>query len=185
MIKATITRLEESILCLLLVSMTLLVFAEVVARFGFNAGIHWAQEVTLTLSAWFVLFGASYGVKVGCHIGVDVFVKMLPRGVHRGVTIFAILLCLIYCGLFLYGSWIYLEKMHMIGIEMEDLPIQKWIPMSILVIGFGLLIIRFLQLFWAVLRKQAEGFHLADEAEESMHIAKELEEMNAKSQEAK
>ena len=35
------------------------------------------------------------------------------------------------------------------------------------------------------LKKEAEGFHLADEAKESMHIAKELEEMNAKSQEAK
>ena len=32
----------------------------------------------------------------------------------------------------------------MIGIELEDLPVPKWIPMSILVIGFVLLIIRFL-----------------------------------------
>lgn len=75
-----VTRIEEGILSLLLVAMTLLVFAEVVARFGFNAGIHWAQEATLLMAGWFVLFGASYGVKVGAHIGVDVFVKMLPRG---------------------------------------------------------------------------------------------------------
>lgn len=180
-----IHRLEESFLCLLLVAMTLLVFAEVVARFGFNAGIHWAQELTLILSGWFVLFGASYGVRVGCHIGVDVFVKMLPRHVHRGVTIFAVLLCLFYCGLFLYGSWVYLAKLHMIGIELDDMPIPVWTTTSILLIGFALLTLRFLQLLWAVLTKQCDGFHLADEAKESMHIAKELEEMNAKSQEAK
>jgi C4-dicarboxylate transporter DctQ subunit len=173
-------RLEESFLCLLLVSMTLLVFAEVVARFGFNAGIHWAQEVTLTMAAWFVLFGASYGVKVGSHIGVDVFVKMLPRDVHRGVTILAISLCLFYCGLFLYGSWVYLSKMKMIGIEMEDLPIEKWIPMSVLLIGFGLLVVRFLNLLWAVIQNRAEGFHLADEAEESMHIAEEMKALSQK-----
>ena len=176
MVRNLVTKLEEGFLSVLLVSMTLLVFAEVVARFGFNAGIHWAQEVTLLLAAWFVLFGASYGVKVGAHIGVDVFVKMLPEGTHRFMTLVAVGLCLVYCGLFLYGSWIYLSKMKMIGIELEDLPVPKWIPMTILVIGFVLLIIRFLQLGWKVVTKQADGFHFADEAEESMEIAKDLKE---------
>ncbi|MGH1462315.1 MAG: TRAP transporter small permease [Neptuniibacter sp.] len=176
MVRNIVTKLEEGFLSVLLVSMTLLVFAEVVARFGFNAGIHWAQEVTLLLAAWFVLFGASYGVKVGAHIGVDVFVKMFPHNTHRYITLIAIGLCLVYSGLFLYGSWIYLSKMKMIGIELEDLPIPKWIPMSILVIGFVLLIIRFLQLGWKVIKDEAEGFHFADEAEESMEIAKELKE---------
>nr|WP_245601019.1 TRAP transporter small permease [Marinobacterium jannaschii] len=170
-----VTKLEEGFLSLLLVSMTLLVFAEVVMRFGFNAGIHWAQEVTLLLAAWFVLFGASYGVKVGAHIGVDVFVKMLPGKAHRGFTLLAVGLSLLYSGLFLYGSWIYISKMKMIGIELEDLPVPKWIPMSILVIGFVLLIARFLQLGWKVMRGEAEGFHFADEAKESMEIAEELQ----------
>lgn len=174
MVRDIVTKLEEGFLSVLLVSMTLLVFAEVVARFGFNAGIHWAQEVTLLLAAWFVLFGASYGVKVGAHIGVDVFVKLMPHNTHRFITLIAVVLCLIYCGLFLYGSWIYLSKMKMIGIELEDLPVPKWIPMSILVIGFVLLIVRFLQLGWKVITNQAEGFHFADEAEESMEIANEL-----------
>ncbi|WP_415889608.1 TRAP transporter small permease [Neptuniibacter sp. SY11_33] len=176
MVRNLVTKLEEGFLSLLLVSMTLLVFAEVVARFGFNAGIHWAQEVTLLLAAWFVLFGASYGVKVGAHIGVDVFVKLMPEHTHRLVTLVAVGLCLVYCGLFLYGSWIYISKMKMIGIELEDLPVPKWIPMSILVIGFVLLIIRFLELGWKVITKQADGFHFADEAEESMEIANELKE---------
>lgn len=171
-----INKLEETFIGMLLVTMTLLVFAEVVMRFGFNTGIHWAQEVTLLTAAWFVLFGASYGVKVGAHIGVDVFVKMLPSKTTRIFTLLAIALCLIYCGLFLYGSWIYLSKMKMIGIELEDLPIPKWIPMTVLIIGFALLAIRFLQLGWKVLTGQADGFHLADEAKESMELADELKE---------
>jgi C4-dicarboxylate transporter DctQ subunit len=175
-----VTQIEEAILSLLLVAMTLLVFAEVVARFGFNAGIHWAQEATLLLSGWFVLFGASYGVKVGAHIGVDVFVKMLPRGIHRAVTVFAILLCLGYCVLFLVGGWEYVMKMKMIGIELEDIPIPKWTVSTILIIGFVLLIIRFIQLGWKVIKGEADGFHFADEAEESMHIARELKEAEQK-----
>lgn len=177
MIRNIISQFEEGVLSLILVSMTLLVFVEVVARFGFNTGIHWAQEVTLLLAAWFVLLGASYGVKVGAHIGVDVFVKLLPHKVARFVTLLAIGLCLVYCGLFFYGSWIYLAKMKSIGIEMDDLPIPKWIPMSILVIGFGLLAIRFLQHGWKVITNQVEGFDFADEAKESMEIVNELKDI--------
>ena len=182
MVRKLVTHLEEAFLSLLLVSMTLLVFAEVVMRFGFNAGIHWAQELTLLLAAWFVLYGASYGIKVGAHIGVDVFVKLLPRNAHRFFTLVAIALCLVYSGLLLYGSWIYLSKMKMIGIELEDMPFPKWMAMSILVFGFAMLIVRFLQLGWKVLTNQVEGFSLTDEAEESMEIAKELKALEEQEQ---
>jgi C4-dicarboxylate transporter DctQ subunit len=175
MLVRILNRAEEAIISLLLVSMTLLVFVEVVLRFGFNTGLLWAQELTLHISAWFVLFGASYGVKVGAHIGVDALVRLLPPGVRRVVGAAAVLLCLFYCGLFLYGSWIYLSKMRMIGIEMEDLPVQRWMAMSILLFGFGLLVLRFLELLWAILTGQAEGFRHTDEAKESMHLVEEVQ----------
>lgn len=169
-----VNQIEEAIMSLILVAMTLLVFVQVVARFGFDTGIDWAQEATLLLSGWFVILGASYGVKAGAHIGVDVFVKMLPSKAHRAATVVAVLACLLYCVLFLIGSWDYVMKMRMIGIELEDIPVPKWIASSVLIIGFVLLIIRFLQLGWKVITGQADGFHFADEAEESMHLAEEL-----------
>ncbi len=165
---------EEGFIRLLLVGMTLLVFVEVVLRFGFNTGIHWAQEVTLLMSAWFVLFGAAYGVKVGAHIGVDAFVKLLPDNQRRLAGIAAVLLCLFYCGLFLYGGWVYLSKLHMIGIELEDVPIPKWTATSIVFIGFVLLSIRFLGVLWRILKGEAVGLALADEAKESMQLAEEI-----------
>ena len=85
-----IHKLEENIVALLLVAMTLLVFIEVVMRFGFNSGLIWIQEATLYTSAWFVLFGASYGVRIGAHIGVDVAVKLLPEPMRRVAGLIAI-----------------------------------------------------------------------------------------------
>ena len=155
-------RCEEAFIRLLLVSMTLLVFFETVLRFGFNTGLLWAQEVTLYLAAWFVLFGASYGIRVGAHIGVDAFIRRLPDTHQRRISAIAIVLCLVYCGLFLYGGWIYLAKVKMIELEMEDLPIQKWIPMSVLVIGFILLAARLLSLFFQVITGKTNGFNIAD-----------------------
>jgi C4-dicarboxylate transporter, DctQ subunit len=159
-----VDRLEEGVISFLLVGMTLLVFVEVVMRFGFNTGFLWIQELTLHASAWFVLFGASYGVKVGAHIGVDAIVKMIPPGPRRWVSMVAVGLSLTYCGLFMYGGWVYLAKMLKIGIELEDLPIPRWIAHSILFIGFVLLAVRFIQLFFALATGRASGFQLADEA---------------------
>lgn len=153
--------------------MTLLVFVEVVMRFGFNEGIDWAQEVTLHLSAWMVLFGASYGIKVGSHIGVDAVVRVLPSMWRRIVSIIAVLAALAYCGLFIKGSWVYLKMVRMIGIELEDVPIPKWTGHSILFIGFVLLAVRLLQLLWQLIIGKADGFKMADEAKESLLLAEE------------
>ena len=136
--------------------MTLLVLVEVVMRFGFNTGFLWVQELTLHASAWLVLFGASYGIKVGAHIGVDSVVKMIPSGTRRWVSMAAVGLSLIYCGLFMYGGWIYLAKMLKIGIELEDLPIPRWIAHSVLFIGFFLLALRLIQLLAALASRPGE-----------------------------
>lgn len=168
-----INGIEEAIIAILLASMTLLVFGEVVLRFGFGTGLMWAQELTLHLSAWMVLFGVSYGIKVGSHIGVDALVKILPPLARRIVGGIAVAACLFYTGLFIKGSWVYLAKMHKIGIELDDMPIPKWIAHSILLIGMVLIAIRLLMLLWGVFTGKNDGFTLTDEAKESMHLAEE------------
>ncbi|MCK5914505.1 MAG: TRAP transporter small permease subunit, partial [Deltaproteobacteria bacterium] len=107
------------------------------------------------------------------------FVKMLPNKLHRLVSLGSIGCCLIYCGLFIKGSWVYLEKIHSIAIEMEDLPIPKWIAHSILLLGMIMLAWRLLQLLWEVYTGKTEGFKLADEAKESMHLAQKMPDQTA------
>lgn len=169
-----LNRTEEAIISLLLVLMTLLVFVDVVMRFGFNSGFMWSQELTLHMSAWFVLFGASYGLKVGSHIGMDAFVKLFPRKGRRFLSGIAAIIGLIYCGLVLYGSWIYLAKMKMIGIDLEDIPMPTWLAHGMLLVGFTFLTIRLMQIFWSIITDTSDGFKHADEAKESMEIAEEL-----------
>jgi C4-dicarboxylate transporter DctQ subunit len=168
-----INKLEEIIICLLLATMTLLVFVEVVLRFGFGIGLMWSQELTLHLSAWMVLFGVSYGIKVGSHIGVDALIKIMPSATRKVIGFLAVSACLVYCGLFASGAWVYLSKMYKIGIELDDMPVQKWVAHSILLIGMVLMAIRLLILLWGIFTGKNEGFQLADEAKESLHLAEE------------
>lgn len=175
-----LNRTEEAVICLLLALTTLLVFVDVVMRFGFNTGFMWTQELTLHMSAWFVLFGASYGIKVGSHIGVDAFIKMFPRTSRRILSAIGCLFGLAYCAMILYGSWIYLDKVKRIGIELEDIPIPAWIAHSILIIGFLFLSIRIFILLWDIITNKADGFRYANEADDSMELVEELKEEGVK-----
>ncbi|WP_018719252.1 TRAP transporter small permease [Arhodomonas aquaeolei] len=163
-----LNRLEEDIIALLLVVLTLLVFVETVMRFGFGATIDWAEEGSLTLAGWFVLFGASHGIKEGTHIGVDLFTRALPGRARRAVAVVAVVACLGYAGLFLYGSWVYLDKMWMLGLPMEDLPMPTWAAHSVMLIGFGLIALRLVILLVNIVRGRADGFPFANEADETM-----------------
>ncbi len=171
--KSFINSLEEGIISFFLAFMTLLVFVEVVLRFGFSTGLLWAQELTLLLGAWMVLFGVSYGLKIGSHLGVDALVRVLSSKVRRLVTIAAVLASLFYCGLFIRGSWVYLAKMYQVNIYMHDLPIPKWFAMCILPLGFIMMTVRLLQLLLQLLRGKADSFKMVDEAKESLQLAEE------------
>lgn len=170
-----VNKIEEGIIALFLVSCTLLVFVDVVMRFGFAKAWIWSQELTLHLSAWMVLFGASYCLKLGAHIGMDAFVKIFPSLGRKILTGIACVLSLIYCWLVIYGAWIYLGKVKMLGISLEDLRfIPTWVAHSILLIGFIFLGVRLLILLWTVVFGDVEVFRHADEASESMAIVEEL-----------
>ena len=168
-------RLEEGLIAFLLAVMTLVAFGQVVARYVFNYSFTWALELTTTLFAWLIFLGIPYGVRIGSHIGVDALVKSLGPRAARAVGTLAAALCIVYSVILLVGSWAYVAKMYSIGIEMEDLPIPQWVPRAILLVSFGLLVLRFSQVLQRILAGRETHLHLGDEAAEALRHKAEME----------
>lgn len=162
--------LEEWIIGLMLAAMTGLTFLQVVMRYGFNSGFSWALELTTVFFAFMIFVGISYGVRVGSHIGVDALVKMMPHNIRRNVSVLAVLLSLLYVGLVLTGASIYVLKMKEVGIEFEDMPIERWQVLIIMPIGFLLTGWRFLQILVGLITGKTDSLRLADEAAEAMRL---------------
>jgi C4-dicarboxylate transporter, DctQ subunit len=158
---------EEGILAFLLGVMTLVTFSQVVARYVFNTGAVWALELTTYLFAWLVLFGISYGIRVGAHIGIDALVKLFRPEHQRIAGLAAAAFCMLYAAIMLVGSWNYLTTLYTLGIPSEDLPIPLWLPFVILPIGFALAFFRLAQVAFRIWRGQQLNF-LGDEAEEAL-----------------
>lgn len=168
-------RLEEWIISLMLLAMTGLTFLQVVMRYVFNSGFTWALELTTVFFAIMIFVGVSYGVRVGSHIGVDALVKLMAPGKRKAAGIVAVLLSLAYVGFVLAGSMEYVLKMKQVGIELEDMPIERWQILAVMPLGMALTGFRFLQILYDLITGRADSLRLADEAAEAMGLKAEEE----------
>jgi len=143
-----IDRLEEILISVLLGVATILVFAQVVARYVFNAGITWAPELVQHLFLWTVMIGASYGFKHGVHLGVDVLMKKLPEKPRRIMALVAVVISLGFTLYMAYLSFFYVRDAYKMELITVDLQVPQWIPNLALPFGFTLISIRLIQVFW-------------------------------------
>lgn len=105
--RTLVDRVEEGLLVFLLGAMTLLTFANVIARKVFNSNILWAVELTVFLFAWLVLLGASYAVRKNSHLGVDALTRAVSAPARRLLALASAGLCVVFSLLLLKGAWDY------------------------------------------------------------------------------
>ena len=185
--------IEEGAIALILGLMTLITFANVVARYIFNSNILWALEMTVFLFAWLVLLGMSYCVRITAHLGVDAIVNIVSPKARRIMTLMAVAACLAFSLLLLKGSWDYWWKFATKAsfLETNDIPmpgflqfladwmnegeayekIPRFIPYAVLPIGMALLTLRFAQAGWRVLRGEQDLLIVSHEAEDMVQEA--------------
>lgn len=186
--KSFIDHIEETFIAITLGLMTIITFANVIARYIFNSNILWGLEATVFLFAWLVLIGASYGVKQTFHIGIDIVLVIVPAPVRKFLTLLACACCVLFAALMLKGAWDYWSPF--IGkrafYETNDLPVPffmtwmkdvfndgeayeklpRFIPYAALPIGMSLLLFRFLQATWRILKGEQKQLIASHEAEE-------------------
>jgi C4-dicarboxylate transporter DctQ subunit len=197
---SVVDTIEEAIMAMLLAAMTLITFANVVARYVFNSNILWALEVTVFLFAWLVLLGASYAVKKHIHIGVDVIIARVGPGARKVMAILAVSACLAFSLMLLKGSWDYWYPFvtKRAFLETEDVPMPeflqflsdalnegeryenmpRFIPYFVLPLSMALLAFRYLQLTWKVLTGEADMV-IANHEPEELSAFKEAENLDA------
>ena len=71
-------KVVEAVIALFLALMVVLVFGNVVLRYGFNSGITVSEEVSRWLFIWVTFLGALVALKEHGHLGMDMVVQMLP-----------------------------------------------------------------------------------------------------------
>ncbi len=106
-------RAIEWFLITLLGVMIVLVFGNVVLRYGFNSGIVFSEEVSRFIFMWLTLIGALVVMKDSAHLGMSSVVDRLGETGQRICRFLSDALTLGCCALLAHGTW----KQVVIGMD--------------------------------------------------------------------
>jgi len=101
-------KLLEVLVVVFMVAMVVMVFGNVVLRYGFNSGISISDEMSRYCFIWLTYVGAMVAMREGGHLGVDTLVKHLPVNGKKVCLFLSETLMLLCNGLFFLGTY----KMH-------------------------------------------------------------------------
>jgi TRAP-type transport system small permease protein len=102
---AACCKLLELLLVLLLAAMVLMVFGNVVLRYGFNSGITFSEELSRWAFVWMTFLGAIIALKDNGHLGTDMLVGRLGPTGKKVCLAIAETLMLYSVWLIFSGSW--------------------------------------------------------------------------------
>jgi len=139
---------EECVAGFGLVVMSLLVFAQVVMRYAFHAPMSWSDEIAVYCMLWSVYLSASWAVRERAHIRVMNLINVFPKKIALWLTYFSDFVWFIFA-VFIFWQGILLDaslwersyQSPVLGIE------QKW-PYMVIAAGFGLMVIRLIQVYY-------------------------------------
>lgn len=149
--------LEKSICIVLMFTMTIIIFIQVIMRYVFQNSLAWSEELARYLFVWLIYIGISYGCKLMKHIKIDAGLKLFPKKIRPYVVIIGEILVL---GFALY---IVVTGFELVGMQIKlhktspalGLPLQyvNAAPM----VGFALAAIRQMQAIIYLVQKVKKG----------------------------
>jgi len=132
--------------------MAFMVFFQVVMRYVFSLPTSWSDEIAIYAMLWSVYISVAWAVRERSHIRVMNFINLFPTKVGLAITIFSDFIWLCFGFLMTYQSillnitfWQDRYQSPALGIE------QKW-PYMCLILGFGLMTARIIQVYYLWLK---------------------------------
>lgn len=98
-------RLFSLLMVVCLALMVVMVFGNVVLRYGFNSGITVSEELSRWLFVWMTFLGAVVALRRHAHLGTDALVSRLPLAGKKICLGLTHVLMLYLCWLMLSGGW--------------------------------------------------------------------------------
>ena len=98
-------RILKYMVVFLVATMVVLVFGNVVLRYGFNSGITVSEELSRWSFVWLTYTAAIIAMRENTHLGMDSFVSMLPVWGKKICYVLSHIIMIFCVALFATGSW--------------------------------------------------------------------------------
>lgn len=97
-------------LILLLASMSVIIFTNVVLRYTTDQSLEWAEEVSRHMMIWLTFLGAGPVLRYGGHIAVENLQDALPTAGGIAVRVVVAALLFAFFGFMVWYGWLYMQR---------------------------------------------------------------------------
>ncbi len=119
--------LVERFLCAVLISVfTLVLLANVISRYLFNAPLFFAEELALLLLVWMGYLAVSYSIYRSDQIGMGLLVDKLSEKNKQRVAIVVDLILIVISGVLFWAALQWLQSSSMFFERAVTLDVPKW-----------------------------------------------------------
>lgn len=97
--RAFLSKLEKvifNVLVVLVGSMLVIGFAQVIWRYGLQKSLFWSEEVIRYINIWGIFLGISIGIPRNLHVAIDALIVQLKGKVRKGAVLLTQLLSLAF-----------------------------------------------------------------------------------------
>ena len=138
-------RFEEVLLVLLLISMTLVLGVQIIARYVFQNSLTWSEELVRYLFIWSAFLGVPYCINKGASLKVVQFIDYLPVKLKNIVLMIdRVLMVVFFAAIFVFGLLV-VKNSFLNGQRSPALGLPMYIVYLSVVVGSGLAIIRVIE----------------------------------------
>lgn len=137
--------LEESILLVMLIAMTIIMGVQITARYAFSSSLSWSEEITRYLFIWSGFLSASYCLKKKSAIRIDLLINKFSEKGRRIVDVITYVIQLVFFAYLIPFAWNYVNASIVSGQLSPACGIPMWIIQLATVVSFTLCVIRLIQ----------------------------------------
>jgi TRAP-type C4-dicarboxylate transport system permease small subunit len=136
--------LEDGLLVVLVLTMVVLSFSQLVLRNVGVSGLAWSDAALRVNVLWLAMFGALRASRLQNHISIDLLSRYVPDSMKKSMHFVVSLSCSAICALAAYYSYLF------VLIEKEDgmlafLNVPVWLCEAIIPFALAVIAARFLQ----------------------------------------
>ncbi len=134
-----LVKLVQWLLMLMLLTMTCVMFAQIIWRYLLQSPLVWSEELALLLMVWMTFLGSALMLERKEHVAIDLLVEWLPPSLNRLMQIIGAFVVLTFNLALTYGALLIVETAReaiMPGLKISS----AWQYMGVL-IGGGLLVL--------------------------------------------
>jgi len=156
LIKKVFDHFEEGVCVILMASMLLITFVNVISRYVFHASMSYTDEVTTGMFVYLTTFGTAIAAKRKAHLGLSLITDRMKGRLKAVVISFTFILCAVFSCILLYTGWQMMMNQVNLGQISAALEIPEWLYGAAIPIGGFFMLFRFAQAAWLEIKSVKE-----------------------------